>query len=196
MADERSLETLMEAFVQGDQGAFVLLFQRLSPRVCGLLASLSGNRVLAEDLTQTTFLKIHRARDTFALGARVEPWVFAIARRTLIDERRRRQRRPEDLSNDGTVPEPTPMAEVPEDSRLDDDQERALYERLQALPDNQREAIVLLKVQGLGMQEAARIAGTTPGAMKLRAHRAYEALRAAIGQPTAVERARAREEAK
>lgn len=181
----------MEAFIDGDIRAFNQLYERLSPRVCSLLSALCGDRRLAEDLTQTTFMKIHRARDTYARGARVEPWVFAIARRTLLDERRRKKRRPEDLSSDGTTPEPR-HDETPEDSRLDPEQERALYARLAELPEPQREAIVLLKVKGLSITEAARIAGTTPGAMKLRAHRAYEALRDALGHPTADDRARSR----
>jgi RNA polymerase sigma-70 factor (ECF subfamily) len=175
-----TLESLMEAFIDGDPRAFNQLYERLAPRVCSLLTALSGDRRLAEDLTQTTFLKVHRARDTYARGARLEPWVFAIARRTLLDERRRKKRRPEDLSADGSMPEPQ-HDDSPEDGRLDPEQERALYARLAALPAPQREAIVLLKVQGLSINEAAKLAGTTAGAMKLRAHRAYEALRAALG---------------
>jgi RNA polymerase sigma-70 factor (ECF subfamily) len=178
------LEVLMEAFIAGDTSAFNQLYGRLAPRVLSLLAALSGDRRLAEDLTQTTFMKIHRARDTYARGARVEPWVFAIARRTLLDERRRKKRKPEDLSSDGTMPEPR-NDDSPESSRLDPEQERKLYARMADLPDPQREALVLLKVQGLSINEAARLAGTTPGAMKLRAHRAYESLREALGhKPT------------
>lgn len=179
-ATSESLEMLMEAFIDGDTRAFNRLYERLAPRVLSLLSALSGDRRLAEDLTQTTFLKIHRARDTYARGARVEPWVFAIARRTLLDERRRKKRKPEELSADGTMPEPR-HDHAPESSRLDPEQERKLNARLADLPDPQREALVLLKVQGLSIAEAARIAGTTPGAMKLRAHRAYEALREALG---------------
>ncbi len=186
-----SLEALMEAFIDGHPDAFNKLFERLAPRVRSLLAGLSGDRRLAEDLTQTTFLKVHRARGTYARGARVEPWIFAIARRTWIDDRRRRRSRPEDLSSDGTLPEP-PDADLDTPNRLDPDQERALYERLASLPDPQREAIVLMKARGLSVTEAARVAGTTPGAMKVRAHRAYEALRAALGLQTADDRKAAR----
>jgi RNA polymerase sigma-70 factor (ECF subfamily) len=183
----------MEAFIDGDPQAFARLFERLSPRVRALLAGLSGDRRLAEDLTQTTFMKVHRARGTYARGARVEPWVFAIARRTWIDDRRRRRSRPEDLSSDGVLPEPI-EDRVETEGRLDPEQERALYERLASLPEPQREAIVLLKARGLSVSEAARIAGTTPGAMKVRAHRAYEALRAALGMQTADDRKAARGE--
>ena len=48
---------------------------------------------------------------------------------------------------------------------------------LEHLPDNQREALILTKVHGRSHAEAAMITGTTPGAIKLRAHRAYVSLR-------------------
>ena len=51
---------------------------------------------------------------------------------------------------------------------------------LRALPNRQREALQLLKFQGLSVAEAAARAGTTPGALKVRAHRAYVAIKAAF----------------
>jgi RNA polymerase sigma-70 factor (ECF subfamily) len=172
----------MDQFLDGNSQSFNELYERLAPRVCGFLTSMCRDPRLAEDLTQTTFLKVHRARATFVRGSRVEPWVYAIARRTLLDEKRRQVRRPEDLSADGSIPEPVDLVQNDQpSSRLDPEQERALYDRLNRLPEPQREAITLLKIQGLSMQEAAAVAGTTVGAMKLRAHRAYEALRDALG---------------
>ena len=61
------------------------------------------NPPLAEDLAQQTFLKVHRARETYATGAPVEAWVFTIARRTFIDEWRKRARSREGLSDDGEL---------------------------------------------------------------------------------------------
>ena len=48
------------------------------------------------------------------------------------------------------------------------------------MPADQREALILLKVEGLSVEEAARVAGTSPGALKVRAHRAYARIRARI----------------
>ena len=53
---------------------------------------------------------------------------------------------------------------------------------LGALPEAQREAVVLLKIEGLSVAEAAERVGVTPGALKLRAHRGYRALRLALGR--------------
>jgi len=177
------LERLMEQFLDGDARAFDEICRRVAPRVVGLLRAMSGDARLAEDLAQTTFLKVHRARESYQRGAPLEPWIFAIARRTFIDQRRRQKRSPVQLSDDGTVPEQLP--EPPEGpqgfERLSDEQAQALRARLQSLPEAQREALVLLKVQGLSTAEAAAVTGSTVGAIKLRAHRAYESLRKAMG---------------
>lgn len=188
--DETPLERLMEAFLDGNTRAFDELFRRLSPRVVRMLAYMSRDTRLAEDLAQTTFLKVHRARDTYQRGAPVEPWVFAIARRTFLDHRRRVKVDPQQLSAEGTLPEPPPEPpEGPEGfERLTDEQARALRARLAELPEPQREALVLLKVEGLSTAEAAAVAGTTAGAIKLRAHRAYESLRKALGLKEGVSR--------
>jgi RNA polymerase sigma-70 factor (ECF subfamily) len=167
--DPGALERCMERFLDGDARAFEDLFERLAPRLERGLRLLTGDRHLAEDLTQTTFLKVLRARDTYQRGMAVQTWVWAIARNAYLDDRRRRARAPEVLVAE---PDPPPGDEVATRAP-DDDLERALA----ALPPAQREAIVLLKVQGLSADEAAAAAGTTAGAVKMRAQRAYETLR-------------------
>jgi RNA polymerase sigma-70 factor (ECF subfamily) len=181
-ARSAALDARMEAVLSGDARAFEGLYRALAPRVRGFLRGLCGDERTAEDLTQTTFLKIHRARSTYQRGAPVEPWVFAIARRTWLDHRRSRRRHPEDLSADGVVPEPASRDEAAEGfDRLDPAVADALQAGLAALPEAQREAVLLLKAEGLSVADAAQIVGVTPGALKVRAHRGYEALRKAIG---------------
>ncbi|MFO0625820.1 MAG: RNA polymerase sigma factor [Polyangiales bacterium] len=175
------LDRAMERFLDGDIRGFDALYRAMAPRVRGLLRALCGDPRLAEDLVQTTFLKIHAARETFHRGAPVEPWVFAIARRTYLDQRRRTRRRPEDLSADGVLPERVEEAAAEGFDRLDPEVAATLQRELDALPPAQREAVVLLKMQDLSVNEAAAVAGVTPSALKVRAHRGYEALRRALG---------------
>ena len=61
---------------------------------------------------------------------------------------------------------------------------RISWADLDSLPQNQREALILAKVHGHSLAEAALITGSTPGAIKLRAHRAYVALRERLGRQT------------
>jgi len=156
--------------VGGSQAAFDLLYQRIATRLFGYLIRLTHDRERAEDLLQVTFTKLHRARDSYLRGAPVLPWVFAIARRAFLDERRPIRSRQEDLSHDGSLPEPAPE---PAPGPLSD----ALELALARLPDNYREAIVLTKITGLSVIEAAEVLGTTPTAVKLRVHRGYKELR-------------------
>ena len=172
----------MELILLGDSRGFEQLYRRLAPRLRGFLRGLCGDARLAEDITQMTFLKVHRARATYRSGLPVEPWVFAIARRTWLDHLRHRRRRPEALSDDGHLPEPSAEDPSPRGfAALSSEALETLERSLGELPAPQREAGVLLKIGGLSVAEAAAVAGVTASNLKVRAHRGYEALRRAMG---------------
>jgi RNA polymerase sigma-70 factor (ECF subfamily) len=162
----------MRAYVEGSAEAFDELYRQISGKVFGYLLRLTKHRERAEDLLQVTFSKIHRARKSYLLGAPVLPWVLAIARRSFFDEQRSAKVRHEELSADGSLPEPKPDAHV-----LSNDVADALERALASLPESYREAIVLTKMTGLSVNEAAQVLGSTPTAVKLRVHRGYNQLR-------------------
>jgi RNA polymerase sigma-70 factor (ECF subfamily) len=169
----------MEHYASGDHAAFGRVYDALAPRLYGYLLRQTHDRARAEDLLQQTMLHIHRARARFLPGAEVTPWAFAIARRLVVDGVRRERR--EVLADDG---EPDPGAST--DPGADDlVQAQELADRMQRalanLPESQRAAFELIKQDGLSVAEAAQVLGTTVSAVKLRAHRAYEALRGALG---------------
>lgn len=171
-ASEPTLEDLMERYVDGDPSAFDALYQGVSSRLFGYLMRLTRHRERAEDLLQVTFAKVHRARDSYLRGAPVLPWMIAIARRSFLDERRAAAVRTEDLSHDGSLPEPQPEAPA-----ISADLSDALENALDSLPEAYREAIILTKLTGLSIAEAADVLGSTPAAVKLRVHRGYHQLR-------------------
>jgi len=182
-ADGRSLETLMEAYCNGDRRAFDVLFAQVAPKVSAVLFAMSRDRGLTEDLLQVVFLKVHNARDGYVRGAPVLPWFKAIARNVYIDWYRQRRSSRLRLTADGELPEPRAEAS-PEADALDglsDDERTLLYATIDGLPPLQREALIALKVEGLSLKQIAASTGTSVGAVKLRAHRAYEALRDALG---------------
>lgn len=172
-----TLEELMERYVDGDGAAFEPLYQRSSPKLFGYLLRLTRNRERAEDLLQVTYAKVHRARGSYLRGAPVLPWFIAIARRSFLDERRSAKVRTEDLSADGTLPEPKG-----ESDDLGTDVAEALERALDSLPEAYREAIMLTKITGLSLAEASEILGATPTALKLRVHRGYLQLRERLEQ--------------
>jgi len=173
---ELTLEQLMELYTQGGVDAFDELYRRTAHRVFGYLFRLTRHRERAEDLLQITYSKLHRARDSYLLGAPLMPWMLAIARRSFLDERRRASSRSEDLSADGVLPEPAPLPSA----NLPTDTVDALERAMNRLPNNYREAIELTKVSGLSIAEAAEVLGTTPQAVKLRVHRGYTQLRKSL----------------
>jgi RNA polymerase sigma-70 factor (ECF subfamily) len=179
VAPRAEADVAMQRYAEGDDAAFGVVYDVLAPRLYGYLLRQTHQRPRADDLLQQTMLHIHRARGTFIPGAEVTPWAFAIARRLLVDSLRRGNR--EVLSDDGEVdpgPDRGPMAdEVAQARELAVRVERVLAK----LPPSQRTAFELIKNEGLSMAEAAQVLGTTVAAVKLRAHRAYEALRAALG---------------
>jgi RNA polymerase sigma-70 factor (ECF subfamily) len=183
MVEEREL---MGRYCKGDASAFRELYSRIAPRLLHYLLHMSRDRALAEDLLQVTFLKVHRARGAYVQGADPLPWIYAIAHRTFLDAARKHNRSRVRLSRDGDdVPEPAAhisgkAAEQVSDSERDPALARAAMEALERLPAKQREAVVLTKLSGKSVAEAAAITGTTPGALKVRAHRGYAALRKAL----------------
>jgi len=178
---------LMERYCQGDARAFDALYARVAPRLLGYLVGLVNERATAEDLLQQTFLKLHTNRDVYVRGADPVPWMYTIAHRTFLDEARRKKRARVRLASEGeTLPElraDLDGAAEGQGPELEPDQALApeTLAALQQLPQAQREAIMLTKVHGRSHAEAAVITGTTPGAIKLRAHRAYESLRKLLG---------------
>ena len=176
----------MGRYCDGDASAFHALYAAVAPRLLGYLVGLVGERAAAEDLLQQTFMKVHEARDVYVRGADPVPWLYTIAHRTCLDELRRRKRSRVKLTTDGDTPveERADLSGAREGSAPTegDGLSQKTLQALEQLPQNQREALILTKVHGRSHREAAAITGTTPGAIKLRAHRAYVALRHLLGE--------------
>jgi RNA polymerase sigma-70 factor (ECF subfamily) len=180
------LDEVMDRYAAGTDVAFDELYRRGAHRVRGFLVRLSGDTALADDLTQETFVRIHRARGSFSAGAAALPWMFAIARNAFVDHTRREQVR---RSSRAKVAQPREASPETRGDEAFAGREMLVIVRatLERLPLLQREAFVLLRFEGLSVSEAAQILGATEAAVKVRAFRAYEALRAALevgGQPS------------
>jgi RNA polymerase sigma-70 factor (ECF subfamily) len=175
----------MERYARGDDRAFAQLYDALAPRLHRYLLRVTRDPTRADDLLQQTMLRIHRARGRFIAGAEVLPWAFAIARRLVIDSVRRRKGESRAVSLETGGPEASPV-EVAADQRPADELVdsrrlgRTIEAQLERLPENHRVAFELLQKDGLTLREAAEVLGVTPGAVKLRVHRAYLALREAL----------------
>ncbi|REG37386.1 RNA polymerase sigma-70 factor (ECF subfamily) [Archangium gephyra] len=165
----------MERFCDGDQAAFEALFARHAGRVRGFLARMVRDGPLAEDLLQTTFLSVIRARGRYEPGTRFAPWLLTIGANAARDALRRRQH-VEAYSRES---EPAPSSVQP--GVGDPGMRRQLEDALQQLHPDQREAVILSKVEGWSFEEIASMRGISVVAARVRAHRGYEKLRQLLG---------------
>lgn len=175
-------DVAMDRYSGGDDAAFGDVYDAVAPRVLAYLRRQTRDPSRAEDLVQQTLLCMHRARGTFIQGSAVLPWSFAIARRLLIDELRRDKRNVLRLAEMVTDESPCRSSDAPPDGLAEARELAHLLQReLTRLPEAQRVAFELMRLDGLSHIEAAEVLGATVTAVKLRAHRAYVALRAVLG---------------
>lgn len=171
----------MERYSCGDDASFAVVYDALADRLLGFLTRKLGSVALAEDVLQQTFLRMHQARSSFVAGSAVLPWAFAIARRLLIDHLRRQKRA-------ALEPWQLVVAELLHPARTEgahalleaDQLAHRLQRAFEALPDAQRAAFELIRLERLPAVAAAQVLGTTVASVKLRAHRATVALRSAL----------------
>jgi RNA polymerase sigma factor (sigma-70 family) len=172
-------EVLMLRYREGDQQAFDGLFARLASSVHGFFLRTFREPSVADDLLQTTFLNLHRARGQYRRGQPVRPWLFAIAANVRMDELRRRHRLPAGGSPEeiDRILDRESFAQTPPEPLESAERAERVRQALAALPDSQRMVIEMNRFDGLSFGEIARALGLSEGACKLRAFRGYEALR-------------------
>jgi RNA polymerase sigma-70 factor, ECF subfamily len=137
--------------------------------------SLCGDRERADDLVQETLFKAWNHLDSFHEGTNLKAWLFTILRNTYFSERRKRKREVEDA--DGSYA--ARLASRPEQLGHMDMQD--FQAALTRLPDDQREALVLVGAAGFSYEEAADISGCAVGTIKSRVNRARNRLADMLG---------------
>ncbi len=173
---EKRLRSLWLHAQNGDETAYREALQMCVAR----LRSYFGRRLQhqpqdTEDLVQETLLALHLHRGTYDNAVPVTVWVHAIARHKLIDHLRRQGVRQSLFES---------MEELPEDwapqVTCDLTAGRDLNVLLQVLPEAQRRAILLTKIEGLSVAEAAHRGGVSQAAVKVQVHRGLKQLAALI----------------
>jgi RNA polymerase sigma-70 factor (ECF subfamily) len=176
-----SADRAMSRYAEGHDAAFGEVFTALSPRLLAFLRRLCGSPELAHDLAQETFLRMHRARGSFVPGSAVIPWAYAIARNCFVSHARSLKSRAARTNVDITDHEVAAGLDSNAEEAAAVRQSTELVARtLAQMSVTNREAFVLIRFEGLSVAEAAQILGASEGAVKLRAFRAYEILRAAL----------------
>lgn len=140
------------------------------PNLRAFAVSLCGNPDRADDLVQETLVKAWGNLDSFVEGTNLPAWLFTILRNLYYSEYRKRRR--EVADPDGAIA--VKLATAPaQNGHMD---LRDLHDALQQLPNDQREALILIGASGLSYEEAAEICGCAIGTMKSRVNRARNRL--------------------
>ncbi|MEZ4278648.1 MAG: sigma-70 family RNA polymerase sigma factor [Myxococcota bacterium] len=169
----------MVAAQAGDSAAYEKLLLELLPRARRQVGARISDSAAREDIVQNALVSIHRARHSYRADRPFTPWFNAIVRNATIDWVRMRSRQlPRELPLEqervaDRAAEPAPAGEH---EALSPDLEQALS----TLPQAQRQAVEMIHLEGLSVADAAARAGVTKGALKVRAHRGYQALRSLL----------------
>ena len=173
---ESALKPLWLRAQSGDEAAYRQSLGMLAVRLRGYLKRrLSGLPDEVEDLVQETLLALHLQRGTYDPSLPVSAWAVAIARHKVVDLWRRRGRR-DDLHDALDDVDEQLLAAEPDDAGA----RRDLAALLKSLPEAQRQAIVLTKLEGLSVAEAASRAGASESAIKVQVHRGLKRLAALV----------------
>ena len=173
---------LVDRSRDGDLSAFNAIVERYQSQVYNVSARILGDRHLAEDVAQETFIKAHRSLRGFR-GGSLRAWLLRIASNLSLDATRSRKRRPAESLEEASerpgfsVPSDAPG---PEQETLQGELRGMIQDCITSLPDDQRAVVVLVDVQGLTYDEAADAIGSAVGTVKSRLARGRRRLRDAL----------------
>ena len=165
----------------GDRAAYATLLAAITPALRGRCRRVLYERSEADDAVQDILLTLHRMRHTYDPARPFRPWLAAIVQARIVDRQRRLVRRAgrERPLLDADVTFAAPSANHDETT----DHAR-LHQAIAALPAAERQAIRLLKLEELSLQEAASRTGASIAALKVASHRALRRLRGLLGPAT------------
>lgn len=170
----------MAAYVNGEQWAFAELFREYAPLLVRYFTRHGKRASDAQDLTQETFLHLHRARRDFRLGEPLRPWIFTIARNLCHDHGRRQLRRPEALREVDLYEAPQPLHDAHTHALALAERSEALSRALAQLSPPERTLLDEHWFAERSFTEIGARDGVQSSTLRVRAYRACQRLRALI----------------
>ena len=176
MPERTTDELLLEQAGEGDQAAFLELYERYRAPIFRFAYRLLGSVEIAEDVTHDCFLSLIRKPENYRPErASLKTYLYAAARNLAL-KHFRDQGRETGLEEVSEEPKESPRR-GPLRRLLDEELATQVREAIFSLPPLQREALVLFEYEGLSLNEVAEVAGTDTGAIKARLYRAREGMR-------------------
>jgi RNA polymerase sigma-70 factor, ECF subfamily len=169
----------------GDQSAFDYLVQKYRRPMVSFMYRMARNTAAAEDLAQEVFLRVYRSRQSYEASAKFTTWLYRIATNLAVNHARdtRHERAEVTVSLDEPDEDTGATLELP-DGTLTAEQDMMRRERMmairhkvEALPEQQRLAVIMHKYQQMDYKEIAEVLKKSESATKSLLFRAYETLR-------------------
>jgi RNA polymerase sigma-70 factor (ECF subfamily) len=182
---------LIEDLRRGSEEAFAALVRREGGRMFATARRLLGRDEDAQDAVQEAFLQAHRAIGSFAGEARLSTWLHRIVVNASLMKLRNRRRKPEQAIDDllahldetGSSPQSASGWERSSEELLASAECRTIVRRAMGrLPEPYHQVLILREIQGFDTDETALMVGASANAVKVRLHRARQALRTLLGR--------------
>ncbi len=169
----------------GDDSAFSYLVQKYRRPMVGFMYRLCHNPATAEELAQEVFLRVYRSRSSYEASAKFSTWLYRIAANLAVNHARdTRHERPEKTvrldepdQETGTTPDLADESLTAEEQLLRKERLAAIREKVNALPERQRLAVMMHKYQQMDYRQIAAVMKLSESATKSLLFRAYETLR-------------------
>ena len=187
-------EQLFERYTSGDPDSFSILVERYEPRIQGFLRKRLNDEERVQDLTQDTFLRIHRARASYDPSRKFSTWIHTIANNLLKNEFRNRSRRRETTFSDlrpetsasGSASRPVEFearSADPERDAYRSELRAAIDDAIDRMDEHHRVPFVMREVDDLSYEEIAEAIGIPVGTVKSRLNRARNSFRTLLPVP-------------
>jgi RNA polymerase sigma factor (sigma-70 family) len=171
--------TIAEQFRAGNPDAVRDVYREYGRLVYAVAYKVLGDRTLAEEATQQTFLQAWRAASSFDTAKELGPWLATIARRAAIDVHRRESRRATEPLDQVAPTHPAVVTLPPSAEQAYE--VWAVRQAIQELPDEERQVVRLQHVEGMTHAEVASQLGVPIGTVKSRSFRAHRRLAGQLG---------------
>jgi RNA polymerase sigma-70 factor (ECF subfamily) len=186
---------LLDRLRAGDEAAFATLVERYHAPLLRFAMTMVPTRAVAEDVVQDTWLGVVRGIDRFEGRSSLQTWLFRIlANRARTAGGRERRSVPVDLQEESAVPAhrfneagawtdpPAPWTDAVEDRLLARQTAQRVRELIDALPEAQRQVVVLRDVHGLSAAEACEVLDLTDANQRVLLHRGRSRVRSMLEQ--------------
>jgi RNA polymerase sigma-70 factor (ECF subfamily) len=170
-------DELMLRVKKGDMTAFETLYDRYNKRLFHYILRFAGERSLAEDILQETFLRIFKKRKNYRKTGHFSTYLFTIGRNLTLDTLKTWEKRHILSGREDYMERAMDLSKQPPEKLEDAEISEIVQREIHALPRDLREILLLNKYSELSYEEIAKIVSSTPAAVKQKVYRAMLALR-------------------